>query len=35
VFLVKSLMDEAEWTDMGIGTRVVLVKYLNPTGVCR
>jgi anti-sigma regulatory factor (Ser/Thr protein kinase) len=32
VYLVRSLMDEAEWTDMGIGTRVVLVKN---AGVCR
>jgi len=35
VFLVKRLMDEAEWTDMGIGTRVVLVKSVKPTGVSR
>ena len=35
VFLVKSLMDEVEWTDMGIGTRVVLVKSVKATGVSR
>jgi serine/threonine-protein kinase RsbW len=38
VFLVKSLMDEVEWTNMGIGTRVVLVKNVKPprpTGVSR
>ncbi|HEX5042214.1 MAG TPA: ATP-binding protein [Candidatus Polarisedimenticolaceae bacterium] len=34
VFLVKNLMDEVEWTNMGIGTRVVLVKRVKATGVC-
>ena len=36
MFLIKSLMDAVEWTDMGIGTRVVLVKNVKPTtGVSR
>ena len=35
VYLIKRLMDAVEWTNMGIGTRVVLIKSVKPTGVSR
>lgn len=35
VFLIRSLMDEVEFTNMGIGTRVVLVKNGKAAGVSR
>ena len=35
VFLIRSLMDEVEFTNMGIGTRVVLVKNGKSAGVSR
>ena len=35
VFLIRSLMDRVEFTNMGIGTRVVLVKNGKSAGVSR
>ena len=35
VFLIRSLMDQVEFTNMGIGTRVVLVKNGKAAGVSR
>jgi serine/threonine-protein kinase RsbW len=35
VFLIRSLMDRAEFTNMGIGTRVVLVKNRRTAEVSR
>lgn len=35
VFLIRSLMDRVEFTNMGIGTRVVLVKTRKTTEVSR
>ena len=35
VFLIRSLMDRVEFTNMGIGTRVVLVKHRRAAEVSR